>query len=87
MLDVKRQYSRSRMEHMDEFGVFKLTEHDKIRLGLKKKAKPAGNIRTVVPLHYGTKGVWWESKMVTAQEMPEMYAKYPNLQVIEGRSM
>lgn len=87
MFDVNRHYSNSRMYHEENFSVYKLTERDRIMLGLKKKEKLKGNIRVCVPLHYGSKGVWWESMMVTDAELPEMMAKYPNLQVIEGRCL
>lgn len=59
------------------------TESEKIAMGLVKKPVVKGTIHIVVPEHYGTKGVWWESRWVTPAELEVYKARVPDLQIIE----
>lgn len=69
--------------HSGDNGIWKLTDEEKISLGLKKPAPLKGTIQIVIPLHYGTKGVWWQSRFVTEAEMEGYLAQYPNLQILD----
>lgn len=63
---------------------YNLSDAEKIRLGLKKPATPKGTIHVVIPMHYGAKGVWWESRYITPAEFLLCKAAHPNMQVIDG---
>ena len=78
-------YSESRITHNDVFGVYKLTEREKRWLGLKKPAPLKGSIHIVIPVHYGSRAVTWESRFVTEGSFKGWLEQYPDLQVIEGR--
>ena len=62
---------------------YNLSDAEKIRLGLKKPAAPKGTIHVVIPMHYGAKGVWWESRWVTPAELEVYKVRVPDLQIIE----
>ena len=64
--------------------LYNLSDAEKIRLGLKKPAAPKGTIHVVIPMHYGAKGVWWESRYITPAEFLLCKAAHPNMQVIDG---
>lgn len=70
--------------HQGDNGVWKLTEDEKRIMGLIKKPKPLkGTIHIVIPLHYGVKGMWWESRFVTPAELEGYLLQYPNLQILD----
>ena len=68
--------------------VWKLTEQEKIALGIIKKPKPLGNmIHIVVPEHYGAQGMMWASRFIPESQLQYYQDNYPNLQVIERRDL
>ena len=83
--ELSEFYSSSRKSHPDVFGVYNLTEKEKIALGLIKKPKPLkGLIHIVIPVHYKAQGVMWESRFVTAGALEGYREQYPNLEVVDG---
>jgi len=85
----KREYDRKRRaENIDGvFGVYKLSEAEKLRLGLKKPAPVIGDIRVAIPKHYGANGVQWVSEYVTEAQLETLKVRYPKLQVIERKKL
>lgn len=69
--------------HQPDASAYQLTELEKEWLGLKKPVKPKGNIQIVIPVHYGSHGVIWESRWVTSSELDWYEECYPNLQIID----
>lgn len=87
MIEVKREYSRSRQEHAAEYGVRKLTEQEKINLGLKKPAPPTDLIEVVVPVHRSSSGMAWETRIVSKASLPRLKKEHPDIEVPgEGRT-
>ena len=90
----KKQTKKERLAYWREYSkkewseVYTLTESEKIALGLKKKPVPVKDlIRVVVPEHYGAAGVIWQSRNVTPAALEGLRAQYPNLEIVEGRSI
>ena len=82
--ELSEFYSSSRKSHPDVFGVYTLTEKEKIALGLIRRPKPLkGLIHIVIPVHYKAQGVMWESRFVTAGALDGWREQYPNLQIME----
>lgn len=77
--------AKYRKENRDiYFNVFRLSDEDRLRMGLVKKPKPLrGTIHIVIPLHYGVKGMWWQSRFVTPAELEGYLLQYPNLQILD----
>lgn len=62
----------------------KLTEKDKIWLGLKKQPKVIKDTtKIVIPVHYTSRGVMWETRTVNKNTLDELRAQHPNMEVIE----
>lgn len=64
---------------------YRLTETEKIWLGLKKPAPLRGTIQIVIPEHYGSKGVMWTSRFVTEAQLDSYLAQYPGMQILDER--
>lgn len=52
-----------------------------------KPKKMDGMIRIVIPRHYGSQGMMWQSKYITPAELEWYKTLYPELQIIEGRRL
>jgi len=61
----------------------KLTDQERIWLGLKKPTPLKGTIHIVIPSHYGANGVIWEDRFVTENALVGWKEQYPNLQIIK----
>ena len=87
-MEARKEYARkwrqrARAENVDGvFGVYKLTDAEKIRLGLKKPAPLRGTIHIVIPEHYGSSRVIWMSRFVTEAQLDGYKAQYPDMQII-----
>ena len=87
-MEARKEYARkwrqrARAENVDGvFGVYKLTDAENIRLGLKKPAPLRGTIHIVIPEHYGSSGVIWMSRFVTEAQLDGYKAQYPDMQII-----
>lgn len=68
----------------DVFGVYKLTEEEKIRIGLKKPEPEEGTICVAIPVHYRS-GMQWENRLVTPAQLKRYRAQYPGLRVIRRK--
>ena len=66
---------------------FALTEHEQIMLGKRHRVPKPKKLHIVIPMHYGAKGVWWESRMIAADDLDSWQARYPDLQVVGERSL
>lgn len=78
-------YSKSRKTHPDEFGVYNLTEDEKVWLGLKRRPIRKGNILIAVPVHYTSSSCEWHTEWVSDLMLPKYRVVHPNLQVLEVR--
>ena len=64
--------------------VYKLTEDERVWLGLSKRKIPAKDmVKVVMPVHYSSHGVIWETVRVSKASLYELKAQYPNLEVIK----
>lgn len=61
----------------------KLTDEERIWLGLKRPTPLKGTIRIVIPEHYSSRGMKWESRFVTAGSLSSWKEQYPNLQIVK----
>lgn len=67
---------------------YEMTDEQKERAGLKpKKRSKEWHLRVAVPEHYDVRGVWWESRFITENELPSYLQQYPNLQIIYRREV
>ena len=78
-------YSKSRKTHPDEFGVYNLTEDEKVWLGLKRRPVKRGNILIAVPVHYTSSSCEWHTEWISDLMLPKYRVVHPNLQVLEVR--
>ena len=67
--------------------IYTLTAQERRWLGLSRPAPRHDLIRVVVPEHYGAAGVIWQSRYVTPAALEGLRAQYPNLEIVEGRSI
>ena len=67
--------------------IYTLTAQERRWLGLARPAPRHDLIRVVVPEHYGAAGVIWQSRYVTPAALEGLRAQYPNLEIVEGRSI
>lgn len=75
---VQRHY---REQYVD---IYTLTPEERLRMGLIKKPKVLlHKLQIVIPVHYGSSGVWWESQFIEKAELDRWKAQYPNLEVID----
>ena len=87
MIEVKREYSRSRIEHAAEYGVRKLTEQEKINLGLKRPAPPTDLVEIVMPVHRTASSMAWETRLVSRASLQRIKKEHPNIEMPgEGRT-
>lgn len=75
-------YSRSRKSHPDVFGVYHLTERERINLGLQQPPPLKGLIHIMVPIHRDASSMQWESRFVTRSSLPGWLRQYPNLEIV-----
>lgn len=76
MIEIKKNFSRSRIEHAEVFGVYKLTEREKINLGLKRKPPETDLVKVVIPVHRTSSSMAWETRAVpraTAERLRRIY--------------
>ena len=78
-------YSKSRKTHPDEFGVYNLTEDEKVWLGLKRRPIRKGNILIAVPVHYTSSSCEWHTEWISDLMLPKYRCEHPDLQVLEVR--
>lgn len=92
-MEARKEYARkwrqrARAENVDGvFGVYKLTDAEKICLGLKKPAPLRGTIHIVIPEHYGSSAAMWTSRFVTEAQLPGFLKQYPDLQIIDRAAL
>ena len=68
--------------------VYELTEREKIAMGLIKKPKVLKDmVHIVIPEHYHAEGVIWQSRFIPEAELEWYKAQYPNMQIVEKRSL
>lgn len=87
MTEENEFYSKSRKTHPDLFGVYHLTERERINLGLQQPAPLKGHIHIAIPVHYGSRAVTWESRFVTEGAYKGWLEQYPDLQIIEEKDL
>lgn len=63
-------------------GVYKLTDQEKVYLGLKKPEPLKHLIHIVIPVHHTARAVVWESRFVSAASLPGWIKQYPNLEFV-----
>lgn len=87
--DKRKKYLKHyRAERGNELtDIYTLTAQERRWLGLARPAPRHDLIRVVVPEHYGAAGVIWQSRFVTPAALEGLRAQYPNLEIVEGRSM
>lgn len=78
-------YSKSRKTHPDEFGVYNLTEDEKVWLGLKRRPIRKGNILIAFPVHYTSSSCEWHTEWISDLMLPKYRCEHPDLQVLEVR--
>lgn len=79
------EYRQARKSEWSE--VYTLTAQERRWLGLARPAPRHDLIRVVVPEHYGAAGVIWQSRFVPEAELEWYKGHYPNLQIVEKRSL
>lgn len=82
MTEESEFYSKSRKTHPDLFGVYHLTERERINLGLQQPAPLKGLIHIMVPIHRDASSMQWESRFVTRGSLPAWLRQYPNLEIV-----
>ncbi len=67
-----------------QFGsVYDLTEEEKISIGLIRKPEVLRDlVHIVIPVHYGSHGVIWESQFIDERQLELWQNAYPDLQVV-----
>lgn len=65
---------------------YELSDQDKRILGKRDNPKPK-KLQIAIPLHYGVKGVWWESRIIPEEDLEHWQAEYPDLQIITERRL
>lgn len=76
MINVKRDYSRSRTSHADVFGVYKLTPEERVALGLQEPPKSADLVEVVIPVHRTSSSMTWETRSVPRISLPRLRQAY-----------
>ena len=66
---------------------YSLSEQDQRILGKRLNKPKPKKLQIAIPLHYGVKGVWWESRIIPAEDLEHWRAEYPDLQVITERRL
>lgn len=79
----KHSYATQRLYREEYLNIYELTPEEKVRLGLIKKPKVLlHKTQIVIPVHYGSSGVWWETRFIERADLPYWKALHPNLEVI-----
>lgn len=66
---------------------YSLSEQDQRILGKRLNQPKPKQIHIAIPLHYGAIGVWWESRIIPAEELMSWKTRYPDLQIISVRRL
>lgn len=78
---------RNQANHQQQGEIYRLTDTEKIWLGLKTPEKIPGTVRVAFPEHYGSAAVMWRTKWIQKSQVDAYRAKYPEMQVIEERRL
>lgn len=81
---MPHSYATQRNYREQYVDIYTLTPDERLRMGLIKKPKVLlHKLQIVIPVHYGSSGVWLESRFIEKAELAWWKQLYPNLEVIE----
>ncbi len=69
-------------ERRADVGVFRISNEERIRLGLKKKPRGALTLKIVYPVHVDGRAMYYQTTMIAQDELEGYLQKYPNLEIM-----
>ncbi len=64
--------------------IYKLSQRERIRLGLEKAPKGPLNVKIVYPVHVSASAMYYVTKMIAKSELAEYLVEHPDLEVMNN---
>lgn len=64
--------------------VFKMSESERIRVGLKKAPRGALTVRVVYPVHVSASAMYYKTEMIARNEVAKWVMEHPGLVIMNG---